>query len=355
MFFTVVPEGVRFGLTAIKGLGEGAIQSILEVRAKLGRIASLHQLCEELDLRLANKRVLEALVKSGACDSLVASGVPLTAVRAPMLAAVDSAIEHGGRTQRDREQGQADLFGGGDEGEGPVLRRLPDVAAWTEMELLAQEKEALGLYLSGHPLDRYADDLRLFGAKTVGDLVLSELAPSTDGAPGRLQIDDVHVGGIISSYRPLKTKKGDRMAAFVLEDAQGSLEVVVFPEAFARYSEFVENGNLVVVRGKFERDEESARMQANELFRLDSLRERLSKSVRIRMNGDCTREKLEQLWDLLAANRGDRPVAIELEVVRGGRKLRVSADVQSEIRVRPSPQLLSAVEQLCGAGSVTLR
>jgi DNA polymerase-3 subunit alpha len=356
MFFTVVPEGVRFGLMAIKGLGTGAIESMLAVRKSLGRITSLHQLCEELDLRLANKRVLEALVKSGACDSLVGADRPLTDGRAQLLAAVDSAIEHGSRVQRDREQGQADLFGGSDEsGHSLALVRLPEAAAWTELELLAHEKDALGLYLSGHPLDRYANDLRLFGAKTVGDLVLSELAAGADGSAGRLAIEDVHVGGIISGCRPLKTKKGDRMAAFMLEDAQGSLEVVVFPEAYARFAELVENGMLVVVRGRFERDEESARMQATELFRLESLRERLSTSVHIRMNGDCTREKLEALWDLLSANRGDRPVAIELEVERGGRKLRVSADVQSQIRVRPSPQLLAAVEQLCGAGSVTLR
>ena len=173
--------------------------------------------------------------------------------------------------------------------------------------------------------------------------------------PGRLLIEDVHVGGIITGLRPLKTKKGDRMCAFTLEGAQGSLDVVVFPEAFARCAHLVENGQLVVVRGKFERDEESARMQANELFPLESLRERLSKSVRIRMNGGCTREKLEALWDLLATNRGDRPVAIELEVKRDGRTLRVLADVQSQIRVKPSEQLLAAVEQLCGAGSVTLR
>jgi DNA polymerase-3 subunit alpha len=355
MFFTVVPEGVRFGLTAIKGLGEGAIQSLLAVRQALGRITSLHQLCEELDLRLANKRVLEALVKSGACDSLVPPRVPITAGRARLLAAVDGAIEHGGRTQRDRDQGQADLFGGGPEGDGLALIRLPEVSAWSEMELLTQEKEALGLYLSGHPLDRFADDLRLFGAKTVGDLVLTELPPAADGAPGRLAFEDVHVGGIVSGFRPLKTRKGDRMGVFMLEDAQGSLEVVVFPEPFARYAALVENGNLVGVRGKFERDEESSRMQANELFRLESLGERLSKSVRIRMNGDCTRAKLEALWDVLAANQGDRPVAIELEVVRGGRTLRVSADVQSQIRVRPTEQLRAAVEQLCGAGSVTLR
>ena len=356
MFFTVVPEGVRFGLTAIKGLGEGAIESLIAVRGTLGRITSLHQLCEELDLRLANKRVLEALVKSGACDSLVSPGVPITAGRAQLLAVVDGAIEHGGRTQRDREDGQADLFGAAPEGDQSLtLIRLPEAGAWSEMELLAQEKEALGLYLSGHPLDRFAEDLRTFGAKTVGDLVLTELAPSVDGTPSRVQFDDVHVGGIITGVRPLKTKKGDRMAVFMLEDAQGSLEVVVFPEPFARFADLVENGNLVVVRGKFERDEESSRMQANELFRVESLRERLSKSVRIRMNGGCSREKLEALWDLLAANRGDRPVAIEVEVVRDGRKLRVSADVQSQIRVRPSDQLLNAVEQLCGAGSVTVR
>jgi len=282
--------------------------------------------------------------------------VPLTIGRAKMLAGVDSAIEHGGRTQRDRDQGQADLFGGGDDGIDPLtLVRLPEAAPWSEMELLAFEKEALGLYLSGHPLDRYAEDLRTFAAKTVGDLVLSVLAPGPDAVPGRLLIEDVHVGGIITGLRPLKTKKGDRMCAFTLEDAQGSLDVVVFPEAFARCAHLVENGQLVVVRGKFERDEESARMQANELFPLESLRERLSKSVRIRMNGGCTREKLEALWDLLATNRGDRPVAIELEVKRDGRTFRVLADVQSQIRVKPSEQLLAAVEQLCGAGSVTLR
>jgi DNA polymerase-3 subunit alpha len=145
------------------------------------------------------------------------------------------------------------------------------------------------------------------------------------------------------------------MGVFMLEDAQGSVEVVVFPDPFARYAALVDNGTLVVVRGKFERDEESSRMQANELFRLESLGERLSKSVRIRMNGDCSRAKLEALWDLLSANQGDRPVAIELEVVRGGRTLRVSADVQSQIRVRPTEQLRVAVERLCGAGSVTLR
>jgi DNA polymerase-3 subunit alpha len=352
LHFAVVPNGVRFGLTAIKGLGEGAIRSILDVRSRTGAITSIHQLCEELDLRLVNKRVLEALVKSGACDGLVPAGVTTRLGRARLLAAVDSAIEHGSRTQRDRDQGQADLFGG-DEA-GLALIRLPDAIAWTEMELLGQEKEALGLYLSGHPLDRYADALRAVGARTVGDLVLAELPAAADGVAARLVDEDVHVGGIITGFRPLKTKKGDRMGVFMLEDAQGSVEVVVFPETFARTATLVENGTLVAVRGKFERDDESARLQANEIFPLDSLRERLSRSVRIHLNGECTRQKLEALWDLLSANQGDRPVAIEIEVNGGGRVLKVCADVMPQIRVRPSDQLLSAVEQLCGAGSVTV-
>jgi DNA polymerase III subunit alpha len=355
LHFTVVPAGVRFGLTAIKGLGEGAVRSVLEVRARVGTITSLHQLCEELDLRLVNKRVLEALVKSGACDKLIPAGVSLPVGRARLFGAIDGAIEHGGRRQRDRDQGQADLFGGGDEGQGLTLIRLPEAAPWTEIELLGHEKEALGLYLSGHPLDRYADMLRTFGARTVGDLVLADLPVSADGTPGRLAFEDVHVGGIVAGFRPLKTKKGDRMGVFTLEDAQGALEVVAFPEAYARFAPLIENGTLVAVRGKFERDDESARLQATEMFPLDALRERLSKAVRIRLNGDCTRQKLEALWDLLSANKGDRPVAIELEVAGRGKTLRVSADVTPQIRVRPTPQLLSAVEQLCGEGSVTLR
>jgi DNA polymerase-3 subunit alpha len=351
LHFTVVPEGVRFGLTAIKGLGEGAIHSVLDVRAASGRITSLHQLCESLDLRLVNKRVLEALVKSGACDTLIPQGVPLTAGRATLFGAVDGAIEHGNRTQRDRDRGQADLFGGGDEGSLTVIR-LPDTPPWTEMELLGYEKEALGLYLSGHPIDRHADDLRAFGARTVGDLTLGDLPPSTDGSPGRLLVEDVHVGGIVSGLRPLKTKKGDPMCVFSLEDHQGTVEVVVFPETYARYRAACENGALLLVRGKFERDEESARLQATEVLPLSQLRERLARGVRIRLKAGIPRETIGQLWDVVAEFRGDRPLAIEVVVNGGAEHTVVRMDINPSIRVRPSEQFVTAVERLCGQGVV---
>jgi DNA polymerase-3 subunit alpha len=349
--FTVVAEGVRFGLTAIKGLGEGAIQSILDVRASAGRITSLHQLCESLDLRLVNKRVLEALVKSGACDALVPTGVPLTAGRALLFGAVDGAIEHGNRVQRDRDRGQADLFGGADDGALTIIR-LPDSPPWTEMELLGYEKEALGLYLSGHPIDRHAADLRSFGARTVGDLTLGDLPPSTDGSPGRLLVEDVHVGGIVSGLRALKTRKGDPMCVFTLEDHQGALEVVVFPDTYARFRTACETGALVLVRGRFERDEESARLQATEVLPLGLLRERLSRGVRIRLKADTPRETIGQLWDVVAAYRGDRPLAIEVDVNGDDVHTVVRLDINPSVRVRPSEQFVTAVEKLCGLGTV---
>ncbi|HWI20910.1 MAG TPA: DNA polymerase III subunit alpha [Vicinamibacterales bacterium] len=354
LHFTVVPEGVRFGLTAIKGLGEGAINAIIEVRQRTGSVTSLHQLCEELDLRIVNKKVLEALVKSGACDSLVPAGVGLAAGRAKLFGAVDSAIEHGNRTQRDRELGQSDLFGGGDEGGSLAIIRLPDSPPWTEMELLSHEKDALGLYLSGHPIDRHAENLRAFGARTVGDLTMTEIPQSTDGAPGRLVLEDVYVGGIVGGFRGLKTKKGDPMCVFTLEDHQGSVEVVVFPEMFGKHRSLIENGALLLVRGKFERDEENSRFQCADIMLLSALKERLSRGVRIRLKGTCPRETIESLWEVMTKHRGDRPVAVEVELNGGSRHVIVRAEVTHSIRVRTSEQFVSDVERLCGIGSVTI-
>ena len=353
LHFTVVPEGVRFGLTAIKGLGEGAVRTIVEVRERLGHITSVHQLCEEIDLRIVNKKVFEALVRSGACDTLIPQGVSLHAGRAKLFGAVDSALEHGNRTQRDRDQGQADLFGGAPDGELTIIR-LPDAPPWSEMELLGQEKEALGLYLSGHPIDRHAENLRSFGAKTVGDLMLAEIPQSADGAPGRLIIEDVYVGGIVSGFRGLKTKKGDPMCVFTLEDHQGAIEVVVFPEMFNRHRSLIENGALLLVRGRFERDEESSRFQSADILPLSGLKERLSRGVRIRLKGTCPRATIEALWELLARHRGDRPVAVEIEMNGGARHVIVRAEVTQSIRVRTSEQFVADVESLCGPGSVTV-
>ena len=373
-------KGVRFGLTAIKGLGEGAINSILAARAQLGgRIPSLHGLCEILDLRLANKRVFEALIKSGACDSLVdRTDMPLRAARARLLASTDAACDHGARTQRDKDLGQSDLFGGSDEHGAPGHAQLPDVPPWSEIDQLNYEKEALGLYWTGHPVDRYADDLREYGAKTTADLNIKKREEDFDesgaglsGPPGGPEGSAAHlpsngngnglhgkgeeisIGGIVSGLRPLKTRKGDRMCVFQLEDAAGSIEVVVFPEAFKQHGHLADNGQTVLVKGKFERDDESARIIASEIAPIGIVRERLAKSVAIRLTTPpADRATFERLWDLFAQHKGDRRVAIVLH--ERDRHIRITVDVNG-VRVRPSETLVAEVEKICGVGSVSLR
>jgi len=337
--FTVVDGAVRFGLCAVKNVGEGAILSMLAVRKELGRIDSLYTLCEHADQRLVNKRVLESLIKAGAMDSLLPeSAGTVAARRARLFGAVDKAIEHGGRHQRDRDKGQSQLFGGDDDGSSAAAT-LPDAQAWTEAQQLAGEKEALGLYMSGHPLDRFGEELKTFGARRVADLTTSEA--------------DVWVGGIVSGLRPLKTKKGDRMAVFMLDDVAGNVEVVVFPEAFLKHGVLVENDAMLLVRGKLEKDEESARIVATELMSIASLRERTTKEVVIHLRqASDSRTTFEALAELLSRHRGDRRVSLELDV-NGPRPLRVRADVAQ--RVRPSEKLVAEVELICGTGTVELR
>jgi len=375
-------RGVRFGLGAIKGLGEGAVQAIVDARTALGgRIPSLHALCEILDLRTANKRVFEALVKSGACDSLLPTtdAASVRALRARLFASIESAVEHGNRTQRDKDLGQADLFGGGSD-DGPVTVALPDVPAWSEIDQLNFEKESLGLYWSGHPLDRYAADLAMLGARTTADLlpkretpaavavVAAVAADEADDAPpapdvGRQEVpaakvvaENTLIGGIVGSLRPLKTRKGDRMCVFMLEDPHGSLEVVVFPEAFKQHGHLAEAGRLVVVKGRFERDDESARLLDEEINPIELVGEKLATSVAIRVSTPPHgRATFERLWDVLAQHKGDRCVAFDIELQpQAGKRLRVRVDVNAQIRVRPSDRLVSDVEKICGAGSVVI-
>jgi DNA polymerase-3 subunit alpha len=362
--FTVEPDrGVRFGLTAIKNVGEGAIESLLEVRRKQGRIASLAALCEDLDLRLVNKRVFESLIKAGAFDSLALgsayAALPSAALRPRLMAAIDAACEYGARIQRDRSEGQAQLFGALDEDHPAVAGALalPDAAPWAESEQLAFEKETLGLYWSGHPVDRYAGALRDFGARSVAELAEAQpVAAEAWGPGGRKPLEpDTSIGGIVAACRQLKTKKGDRMAVFTLEDAQGSVEIIAFPETYQRSAALLEPGTLVLVRGKLERDDESVRILAADVAPLDSVRERIAREIAIHLRGPADRNTLESLGEIFSRHRGDRKISFEVETGEPPHRLRVKVDVSSQIRVRPSPTLIAEVEQLVGAGAVELR
>jgi len=339
--FAVTEGGVRFGLAAVKNVGEGAIESILRSRATHGRIRSLNELCEEADLRLVNKRVLESLVKAGAFDSLLESASIESAAegRARLLAAVDQAVEHGNRRQRNRAHGQTELFGESDATLDAGGIRLPDARPLTESEQLAYEKESLGLYLSGHPVDRVASSLAHAGVKRIEELASGE--PS------------VAVAGIVTQRRSLTTRKGAPMAVVTLEDRGGSLEAVVFPEAYAKCRSLLEVDRLVVARGKLEKDEESARLIVSQVQTVEAVVGGTQRAMAVRLTTPPhDRQTMHALAELFERHPGSNPVSVEIELRRDRQAVRVKADL-SRIRVRPSEALVEAVERLCGTGTVS--
>jgi len=340
--FVVQPEGVRFGLGAVKGAGEGAVRSLLRARQDMGgRIDSVFALTEHLDLRLVNKKVLECLVKAGAFDSLAPPGDGHLSWRPRVLASLDRVLDHGGRLQKDREQGQSRLFGGEEAPAGVAAdtSAMPGTRPWTEPEALAFEKEALGLYMSGHPLQRYASVLAAAGARRPGELAASDA--------------DALIGGVVTGLRPLKTKRGDRMAVFMLEDDVAKVEAVVWPEAFAKFGGMVADDAMLLVRGRYERDEETSRLIVAEITSLATVRERQIREVEIRLSGaGLGGSAVRSLAGLLERYPGDRKVSVVVEL-NGTRHLRVRAGTAH--RIRPSDEFIRAVEALCGAGSVVVK
>jgi DNA polymerase-3 subunit alpha len=216
-------------------------------------------------------------------------------------------------------------------------------------------------------MDRHATELRELGARTTAELTEVPVTAPGNGwtASGPKPIEpDTNIGGIIATCRQLKTRKGDRMAVFTLEDAQGGVEVIAFPEAYQRAAALIETGRMVLVRGKLERDDESVRILASEVFPIETVRERLAREVAIRVKMPAERSLFEALGEIFARHRGDRRVSFDLELPGppaqatesgDGRRLRVRADVSSQIRVRPSSTLIAEVEQVVGQGAVSLR
>ncbi|MBO0863207.1 MAG: hypothetical protein J2P21_32885, partial [Chloracidobacterium sp.] len=235
--FTPVGKAIRFGLAAIKGLGSSAVQLIIGAREEGGPFRSIYDFAERVDQRAVNKRVLESLIKSGAFDGVASN-------RAAMMAVLDKAIEYGARAQRDKLSGQTGLFGdtmvsAGDE------PSLPSVPQWSKKESLALEKEALGFYASGHPLEDYAEAIKSLTRFDTGNI-----EEATHG-------DQVALGGIVVELSTKTTKKGDRFALFRLEDQFGSVKVVCWPEQFNKYKNLLQSDEVVLVKGKLELSDEA--------------------------------------------------------------------------------------------------
>ena len=333
MDFSVGPDGIRFGLSAVKNVGESAVQVILEARGRVGPFGALASLCREVDLRLVNKRVLESLVKAGALDRLGPN-------RATLCAAVDGAIEGAQQALRDRASGQGGLFGGpGATAPGPAPPApLPE---WREQDLLAHEKETLGLYMAGHPLRDYADRIR--------DLVTH----TTSSLREVQQPRQATMAGIVSALKKRRTRKGDPMAVFGLEDLEGAVEVVVFPEAYARHRSLIVDDAALLVTGTVEIAEDQRRLIADVILPLDQAEEKRAHEVVIALSTPgLERETVERVRDLLKERPGPCPVYLE---VLQPRAFRATVRAGSALKVSPSRDLTIALEGILGKGAVRFR
>src|SRR5881409_1435848 len=256
--FTVVGDArVRFGLGAIKNVGGSAIESIIAGRTAVGPYRSLVDLCDRIDLRLCNKRVIEALIDAGACDSLGGH-------RAQLIAALDVAFAEAQARQQERESGQHALFGGGGDTPAPGPRApLPDVFPWTEHDRLAREKAVLGFFISGHPLAKYRAEVELFGTRTTATL-------------GRWSDQKVRVAAVVTVVkRQISKKSGAEYARLVFEDFHGTAEALVFPEAWAKLNDVIRPDQALLLSGGHsarDRDEEQAPFIVDGAQPLDELR-----------------------------------------------------------------------------------
>jgi DNA polymerase III subunit alpha len=354
--FTVTPKAeaqggkiVRFGLGAVKGVGGNAVEAIIEARKTDGNFTSIFEVCRRVDTQKCNRRVLEQLIKSGALD-----GLPGGHHRAQLLAALDAALERGASEQRDRKSGQTSLFGmlmaaepaKPDGSAGQQGETYPEIEIWGPKQLLAFEKEALGFYVSGHPLDRYRSDLTRYATATTSDFPM-----------GARSQGEHSIGGIVSQYREMITKKGDKMARFMLEDAAGTLEVIAFPKTFEKTRTNLVSDEPLLCTGQVKNEGNSEAPEWKMLLEtaapLSQLREQKSTRVDIHLDADAlTHDQIAELKTILAnATRGNCAAILRLKI---GQRSETVIKLPDAWDLSPTEDLLTRLERLFGDRVATL-
>jgi DNA polymerase-3 subunit alpha len=334
--FTPHGQAIRFGLAAVKNVGGNAIESIVAGRKKLGRnFRSFYEFCEEVDLRLLNKRVLESLIKSGAMDGF--------GRRAQLMQALDSAIEQAQKAQRDAESGQHGLFGVfADESAQAATDALPNVPDWDEQTRLGAEKEILGFFITGHPMEKYKEKLADLNALSTEDIAGMKKSTGKD--------ENITTAGLISGLRVAKSRRGELWAQAALEDMSGKVELLIFPEAYKKLADKVKLEVPVLIRGGV-RIEEGAnpKVTANDIIPLDEARVPVPKALRIRIPlGRATGSTVDALHTLFSERKGEAKVLFDVE--REGDFMVV---MEAEgYNVMPDRSFRGRVEELCGRGSV---
>jgi DNA polymerase-3 subunit alpha len=319
-------DAIRFGLGAVKNVGQNAVEAIIKARGELKRFQSIYQFCEHADMQAINRRVMESLVKAGAMDSLQGT-------RAQLLLALDAAIETGNRAAKDRDSGQGGLFGGGDNADEHPEPALPRANDWTLKEKLQGEKELLGFYVTGHPLDNYEEKI-------------AELASHDSGSMEGLEKGaDVALCGMITGIQRRRNREGKPWASFVIEDRNGNIDGMVFTTSYDSLQTLLQEDQAVLLRGSALPEEGSpTKVSVKEIVPLDVARVPLPSLISVKVfvgrNGIDRAAELRQLFE---RKPGDTQVRLRLE---SSRDFSVILDVPA--KVRPDREFKAELTRICG-------
>lgn len=327
--FSVRGRKIRYGIEAIKGIGEKAVVSIIEAREKDGDFKDFEDFFERVDHKSLNKRVVESLIKCGAFDSMGLS-------RREMMERLEDVLKAAQNLQRDRESPQMGLFLAA--ATKPTLqRKVLKLPEWPMSEKLSYERESLGFYISGHPLEKFKHDLKKLGALSTADL-------KARGKGG-----EVKLGGVVTALKLKNTKKGDRYASFVLEDDVGTVETLVWPDVYKTVEELLTTEDPVVISGKADISEERCTLIVDKIEALSALRGKSASFGLLTLSGkDGTKEQTKQLQLLFTKFTGSCPVKVQVQIEDSEVSLLLRDATESPIKVAPSDELCNQVEQVFG-------
>ena len=321
-------SGIRFGLGAIKSVGSGAVECIATARAEGGRFGSLYDFCERVDLCAVNRRMIESFIKAGAMDSLEGTRAQLTAV-------IDGAMETGARASRDRASGQSGLFASLMEEQPAAEHPLPAATDWTGHEKLLGERETLGIYITGHPLDQFRDKVKELATHTTGQL------------EGLSKNTEVVLCGILTGIQRRRSKEGKLWASMQIEDWEGAAEAMVFSTQYERLLSSLAEDKAVLVRGLVLPEENAPpKVSVQDIVPLEVARVNHPSliSIRISVNGAADANRAQALRQLFEGKPGETEVRIRLEKPRD---FSVILDVTA--KVRPDKEFCAEIARICGA------
>jgi DNA polymerase-3 subunit alpha len=335
LYFTPVGDDIRFGLAAIKNVGENTAKTICEIRGASGKFQGFFGFCEAVEPKFINKRVLESLTKAGAFDCLGGS-------RGRVFAAIDQGISRGQKTHQAKTSKQVGLFlvdpKSTPEHSGWQETELPRVEDWTEEQQLAGEYAVLGFYISGHPLDKYAGRLK--------DLNASELST----IESRRNNEDIVVAGIIVQMRPMRSRRGARWGIFTLQDRTGVIEALAFPEAFGKLEHIMKTNTPLLVKGRVAIEDVGTRLIVADARLLEQVPDKAPSMLRVRVDlSSVDSDALDRLQKLFVSRPGGCKVAFDLLQNDG-----TEATLESGSAVQADRELVERVREICGSDSVAV-